>query len=500
MPTVSELKAQARTCEEQGDPVQALAIYRDVLHYLGQSDALGDEAHVHCRVGDLRLKMRQPARAFAAYRQAAECHARLGSAEEIKTLCAQMIDVVPAAGDAYAHFARRLMEHGHVSSSLDILREYGRLAGLDWVSESVSSLAGRSNEEARPLLEKLLDDIDSDTPGHAVAAQRATAEPWSEPVEIEASVPEEPVAPATEASVDERAEDAAHQEDEDMAGTEGPPARSVFTIEDPGAEAPNPASPKEGDPKPVSVPSDSIVTAPRAWGQTVSSPATAKKFPWRSVGVAAGIAGAAGLVIVGIGSIGGENSGATSPPPAMAAAMDTSPGSIDAQPVSLAPEQPPEATFTPAVPPTPDPAPVQPDPVPADTTPPLAADTTLPDSPPDSSLGGGADSTAVLAAPIIVDSLTILSVDEIEFRGQSGFRVVHLLDSGAEFIVESFPVDSNTARSYPLGTVIMNVIPPDTTVSIVRFDERYLVFASGVAPQDSVRALIDLLRVREPSN
>jgi len=498
VPTVSELQAQARTCEEQGDPIQALAIYRDLLHYLARSDAPGDEADVHRRVGDLRLQMRQPARAFAAYRQAAECYARLGSAEEIKTLCAQMIDVVPAAGDSYARFARRLRDHGHVDSALDVVREFGRMAGLDWVSDGVSSLAGRSNEEMQPLLDQLLNDIDRDTPGHALAAQRATAEPLSEPAEVGGSAPVDTVDASvpTEATPTERAEDRANEEHGDMAGTEAPPAGSVFAIEEPVAEAPDPRSPNRDDAKPVSVASDAIVTAPRVWSQTVSSPPTARRFPWRNVGVAAGVAGAAGLVIVGIASIGGERGAASPPPPAMAAALDTSPGSIDAPSASLSPEREPEATFTPAVPP----APVQPDPVLADATPLPLADTTLPRSAPDTSLGDGSDSTVVLTGPIIVDSLTILSVVEIEFRGQSGFRVVHLLDSGAEFIVESFPVDSNTARSYPLGTVIMNVIPPDTTVSIVRFDERYLVFASGVAPRDSVRALIDLLRVQEPSN
>jgi hypothetical protein len=83
-----------------------------------------------------------------------------------------------------------------------------------------------------------------------------------------------------------------------------------------------------------------------------------------------------------------------------------------------------------------------------------------------------------------------------EFRGLQGFRVVHMLDSVAEFIVESYPVDSTSAASYPLGTVIVSVVQPDTSVSIVRYDERYLVFASGVVPEDSMRVLLGRLGIR----
>ena len=92
------------------------------------------------------------------------------------------------------------------------------------------------------------------------------------------------------------------------------------------------------------------------------------------------------------------------------------------------------------------------------------------------------------------------SVFEAEYQGRRGFRVVHLLDSGAEFIVESYPVDTVAASTYRVGTVIISAVPPDTTVSIVRHDERYLVFASGVVPEDSMRVLMALLRIREPSN
>ncbi|UCD23299.1 MAG: hypothetical protein JSW51_09600, partial [Gemmatimonadota bacterium] len=102
------------------------------------------------------------------------------------------------------------------------------------------------------------------------------------------------------------------------------------------------------------------------------------------------------------------------------------------------------------------------------------------------------------ANPIVVEGLPIRSVTEIEYRGQTGMRVVHPLGPERVLTVESFPAAA-AARPDNLGRVVVNLTPPDTVVGIVRM-ERYLVYTSAVIPEDSLRTLMTRLVEREQAN
>lgn len=511
MPTVSELKTQARRAEQEGDLVEAIAIYQHILHHLAEwPDALAEELNLFTRVGDLRVELHQPARAYAAYRQAAEQYARLGSTDDLKLLCRRMINVVPASADAYAHFAKRLLHHGHLKEAVDLVREYAGKAGLQDVTHTVNALEGRSNGETRALLADLLDTIERDWQGHAVAARRVLEELANETAPEAGRVDVVTLAKVSDPRTKPQ------QTEPKPLGAVTPPASPV-TGRAPAPVGPRPAPPpstRQSPPLPAaSAPpaSPPAATSERpATAATKSRPASAN-FNWRPVGVGGAIAAAVGLLIVAVVKVSGGDGEAPSPE-AMAARVDTSHGAVDTDSLGLSSSQGTAEADAPVTPqqapsPPPQPEPVQPDPVqpepiqespqtePPELEPePITVDTTASDT-----TIAEVDSSAVITEPLVVGDLPIQSVSPSEFRGQAGFRVVHILDSGAEFIVESYPVDSTSASRYPIGSVIVNNIPPDTTVSIVRFDDRYLVFASGTVPEDSARVLIDLLRLRESS-
>jgi len=105
------------------------------------------------------------------------------------------------------------------------------------------------------------------------------------------------------------------------------------------------------------------------------------------------------------------------------------------------------------------------------------------------------DSISPSGNPIIVDGFAIDEISEIEYRGLPGYRVVHLLDWGDPIIIEAYRDTSVTLSD----RIQVNVTPPDTVVGIRRL-EGYMVYASGVMPEDSLRSLMFRLVEGERQN
>ena len=57
MATVSELKAQARVLEQQGQLSKALAIYQHILKHIEGTPSLLRELPLYVKAGDLQLKL-----------------------------------------------------------------------------------------------------------------------------------------------------------------------------------------------------------------------------------------------------------------------------------------------------------------------------------------------------------------------------------------------------------------------------------------------------------
>ena len=96
---------------------------------------------------------------------------------------------------------------------------------------------------------------------------------------------------------------------------------------------------------------------------------------------------------------------------------------------------------------------------------------------------------AVLA---FVEGMEIDEFSEVEAGGRTGFRVVHLLDWANPLVIEAYRDTTVTMSTF----IQVNVTPPDTVVGIRRMDG-YMVYASGVMPEDSLRALMARLVVGE---
>ncbi len=157
MPTVSELKDQARALEQHGEFTRALAIYTHILKHVEGTPAIAKLLPLYVKVGDLQTKLNEPDEAVAAYEKAAGQYAQAGSAQRVNALCDKIRRIAPHRTEVHLLYARRLMEHGHAGSARDVLSTYAQKSGLDRALEALDDLAGRPNEEVAPMLERLLE-------------------------------------------------------------------------------------------------------------------------------------------------------------------------------------------------------------------------------------------------------------------------------------------------------------------------------------------------------
>ncbi len=225
MPTISDLKDQARAFEQQGQVERALTVYQHILKHLEGTPAIIKVLPLYVKAGDLLAKLGRSDEAVSSFGMAAEHYSSTGAATRVSSLCAKIVRLAPDRTDVYTRFARLLIEHGHVGSARDVLAEYARLANMDRALETLDDLAGRSNSEVQPMLERLLesfeiedraeqaaervsshlqrvtDDLAGELTGVPEAPQKAEEEPAAErEAEHGTEAEEEPVSeePATE--------------------------------------------------------------------------------------------------------------------------------------------------------------------------------------------------------------------------------------------------------------------------------------------------------------
>ena len=531
MPTVSDLKDQARACEEKGQIRKALAIYQHILRHLEGKPAVVKVLPLYVKVGDLLLKQNQRVPAVESYEKAAEYYAALGSARRVSALCTKIVRADSQRNGVHVYFTRRLIESGHVGSARDVLAEYAEAVGLDKALEALDDLAGRPNDEVKPMLERLLDSVGQGerTSAESVAvrvstqlqqvtdivagaligvstveldtggAEKAEEKPELTPPLIDLGFSTSPIVSAKPSSADERSTPVERAIE---------PAQST----DPGPVTQAPVGNCEearGDAS-VSRPLDQEEPAGRSPAVVRRGPLSVPKLHMPASIVAMAKPGGSPVSYVLIGFIVGAVSGAGL---MWAIAVPRSDADPEIQPA--------DATVTVIVPTPAEAVDLGPAPAKAsgaessqiDTAGESAIDTTRVGtsltshlvspgrtdtmSGPESSLSDMGLQDA--ANPIVVEGLAIASVTEIEYRGQSGYRVVHLLNSGGVFTVESFPTGTDARPSGDVGRIVVTLTPPDTLVGIVRM-ERHMVYTSAVIPEDSLRALMSRLVEREPAN
>ena len=157
MAKVADLKNHARDLERQGQIAKALAIYRHIIKHLEGTPHILRELALYVKTGDLALKIDDAPAAIGSYERAAEHYATHGSVNSVIALCQKILRVAPERKGVHARFARLLLEHGQVAGARDVLIEYAESAQLNYALETLRGLSERSDDDAKPALEALLD-------------------------------------------------------------------------------------------------------------------------------------------------------------------------------------------------------------------------------------------------------------------------------------------------------------------------------------------------------
>jgi len=248
VPTISDLKDQARAFEQQGDVERALTIYQHILKHLEGTPAISKVLPLYVKAGDLLAKLDRAEEAVVSYQAAAEQYAASGAAPRVTSLCAKILRLAPERTDVYTSFTRLLIDHNHVGSARDVLAEYAKLANMDRAMETLDDLAGRPNSEVQPMLERLLESFELED-GAESAAERVSSHLQQVTDDLAGeltTVPDSQQEEDTTAAVTEEAEPEAAEEegDEPESAVEDQQPESEIEEEDAETkEAPSGAEP-----------------------------------------------------------------------------------------------------------------------------------------------------------------------------------------------------------------------------------------------------------------
>ena len=453
MAKVSDLKDRALAFERRGQIEKALTVYQHIIKHLEGTPAIVPELQLYVKAGDLLLKLEDPEAGLAMYERAAEQLAAHGSAKSVIALCAKILGVASERTDVHLRYARQMVKAGHVTKAGDVLIDYAERAELDEMLQALEQLQGRSDDEARSDLERLLKLAELGEPAATeVAGESVSAEP-APPV----TEPEEPAPTVTEP--------------EEPAPTFGAPEEWGPTFAEPEEPAPTFAAPEETAPT-FAAPEETAPTLeptePVGVGVGVGVTKERKRPAALWLGVAAAgivIVGGAGLFLSGV--IGGGST-TDEPPGDVASPLAVPAGDASAalegdSTVLIASLADAGAADT-AVPPIArrlSPSPTVPRRMPPPVTEPA---TTVAPSP------------GVRRQVVVVDGLEVEGVTQFSSDGRTAYRVIHVLDSGERLTLTSVagaPANTGEARQIRVSTM-----PGDTAVGTVRFG-RYTVNARG---------------------
>jgi hypothetical protein len=143
---VSELKERARAMEQQGELAKARAIYEHILKHLEGTAALLPELPMYVKVGDLALKLGDPAGAVAMYERAAENYAAAGSARSIGALAEKIRRADPTRDDAAVGLGRALLAHGHAGAAAEVAIRYARRIERADVASLLAQIAPEADD------------------------------------------------------------------------------------------------------------------------------------------------------------------------------------------------------------------------------------------------------------------------------------------------------------------------------------------------------------------
>ena len=156
MAKISDLKAQARELERQGELVKALLIYQHILAHLEGKPALATQLPLYVKAGDLLAKLGRADEAVESYETAAAHYAQAANGQSVAALCLKAFQVDPSRADLFRLWAAQLLDKGHRHPARVVLLEYARRLRLERAADALERVAGGAPHTVEPLVRQVL--------------------------------------------------------------------------------------------------------------------------------------------------------------------------------------------------------------------------------------------------------------------------------------------------------------------------------------------------------
>ena len=154
---VKTRKRKARALVQKGETAKALAVYREILEHLEGSKGILRELPLYVKAGDLCLAEGDTKAALAMYDKAGQLYAEHGSGKSVIAVCGRILEVLPGDINTHLHYARLLIEGGHVGEARKVLLNYAAVFDFAKVQQALGTMEGRSDDDVMPVLEMVLE-------------------------------------------------------------------------------------------------------------------------------------------------------------------------------------------------------------------------------------------------------------------------------------------------------------------------------------------------------
>ena len=132
-------------------------MYREILEYLEGSKGILRELPLYVKAGDLCVKEGDTKAALAMYDKAGQLYAEHGSGKSVIAVCGKILEVLPEGINTHLHYARLLMEGGHVGEARKVLVKYAVVFDFAKMQQALEIMEGRSDDDVMPVLEMVLE-------------------------------------------------------------------------------------------------------------------------------------------------------------------------------------------------------------------------------------------------------------------------------------------------------------------------------------------------------
>src|SRR2546429_3007087 len=191
MSKLEQLKEKAKGLEAK-DPKRAVEIWLDALN---NQDDTNPDLSIYNRIGDLYIKLRDPAQAADYYDQAVDKYAELGFHNNAIAMCNKVLRNAPARQTTYLKLAKLYAAKGFIAEAKQNFVEYAeRMQKVGKIQHAFAALKeftdiSPENTQLRGMLEehlKMYGDAER-RPSSRAAAPAPPAAPPEQPEDLSKS-------------------------------------------------------------------------------------------------------------------------------------------------------------------------------------------------------------------------------------------------------------------------------------------------------------------------